>query len=690
MHTKLGHHDTFGVTILKDGSARVRLWAPHADTVEFCVLTGDETEGFTETKFTLEHNDQGVHSSLIPDIGPGRRYGFRVHGSWDPNNGMRFNANKFLIDPYALAIVGQLHNNPAIFDYSIDDPSTMSNLDSRDFVPHSLTVVSDFDWEGDTPLRLPWNDTIIYEAHVKGLTYLHPAVPEPEKGTFRGIACKEVIDHLLHIGVTAIELLPVQHFVNETHLLNNGLTNYWGYNTIGFFASHADYASTAGNQVDDFKYMVKQLHIAGIEVILDVVYNHSAEGGALGPSLCFKGMNNTEFYRLTDNGDYVNFTGCGNTINANQPHTLRLIMDSLRYWVSEMHVDGFRFDLASTLARSNEEVDTFGNFLTTISQDPILRGTKLIAEPWDLGPNGYQVGSFPVPWSEWNDKYRDDVRDYWRGTGGIAAIGWRLSGSQDLFGGKGRDQYASMNFITAHDGFTLLDLVSFNEKHNEANLENNRDGTDNNRSYNFGVEGPSHDIAIIKNRAQMVRNFLATLFLSGGVPMITSGDELHKTQRGNNNVYSQDNNYSWINWDLNQPDWDLIDFVATLAHIRRSHPMLHSRHYFLGEPVHENGAKDLGWFEPSGQEITDWHHKDHTSIGMFLAHGNSAGNGIFAIFHTGIEPLNFTLPSVPNTQTYIAILDSTSTNGMPGEGSYCAGTVFVCQPRSTYIFTTGN
>lgn len=688
MRTRTSHQDSFGVTLLEDGSAKVRLWAPHAEKVEFCVVVGDITQGFTETKYLLEHNERGVHCSEVPGIGSGTRYGFRVHGPWDPHNGMRFNPNKLLLDPYALAIVGQLRNDPAIFDYSIDDPSTMSTLDSRDFVPHSLTVLSDFDWEGDTPLQLPWNDTVIYEAHVKGLTYLHPSVPEDEKGTFRGLASKDVIDHLLHIGVTAVELLPIQHFVEETHLLETGLPNYWGYNTIGFFAPHADYATTAGNQIDDFKYMVKQLHRAGIEIILDVVYNHSAEGGSLGPSLSFKGINNKEFYRLTDTGDYVNFTGCGNTINANQPQTLRLIMDSLRYWVSEMHVDGFRFDLASTLARSNDEVDTFGNFLTTISQDPILRGTKLIAEPWDLGPNGYQVGSFPSPWSEWNDKYRDDVRDYWRGAGGISAIGWRLSGSQDLFGGKGRDQYASINFITAHDGFTMLDLVSFNEKHNEANLEDNRDGTDNNRSYNFGVEGPSRDRTIVETRARMVRNFLATLFLSGGIPMMTSGDELHKTQRGNNNVYCQDNDYSWVNWNLDQPEWDLIDFVATLAHIRRSHPMLRQRHYFLGEPNFDGGAKDLAWFEPSGQEITDWHHGDHTSIGMFLTHGDHEEAGIFAIFHAGEKQLDFMLPTVPNTQTFVAILDSNSTNGAPIEGSYSAGTVFKCQPRSTYVFTT--
>jgi isoamylase len=690
VRTTLGHQDTFGVTMFEDGSAQVRLWAPHADKVEFCVVTGDDIRGFTETKYPLEHRRQNVFSSQIPGIGSGTRYGFRVHGPWDPSNGLRFNANKFLLDPYALAIVGQLQNDPAIFDYSIEDPSSMSTLDSLNFVPHSLTVFSEFDWDGDAPLRHPWNQTIIYEAHVKGLTYLHPSVPEHERGTFRGLACKEVIDHLLHIGVTAVELLPVQHFVDEIHLLETGLTNYWGYNTIGFFAPHAEYASAVGNQIDDFKYMVKQLHSAGIEIILDVVYNHSAEGGSFGPSLSFKGINNKEFYRLTDTGEYVNFTGCGNTINANQPQSLRLIMDSLRYWVSEMHVDGFRFDLASTLARSSHDVDPLGNFLTTISQDPILRGTKLIAEPWDLGPEGYQVGAFPAPWSEWNDKYRDDVRDFWRGEGGISAIGWRLSGSQDLFSGNGRGQSASINFITAHDGFTMLDLVSFNTKHNEANLEDNRDGTDNNRSCNCGFEGPTQDTTIVDTRARMVRNFLATLFLSGGVPMITSGDELHKTQRGNNNVYCQDNDYSWVDWDLSQADWDLIDFVATLAHIRRSHPMLRPLHYFLGEVNHETEAKDLAWFEPSGQEITDWHHGDHTSIGMFLTPIDKTEPGVLAIFHAGIDPVEFILPAAPYAQSFVAILDSNSTNGQPTHSSYLAGSVLVCQPRSTYVLTALN
>ena len=496
-----------------------------------------------------------------------------------------------------------------------------------------------------------------------------------------------MIEHLVHIGVSAIELLPIQHFVNEVHLMETGLSNYWGYNTLGFFAPHADYASSPGNQIDDFKFMVKELHSAGIEVILDVVYNHTAEGGTLGPSLSFKGINNRDFYRLTDTGDYVNFAGCGNTINAAQPQALQLIMDSLRYWVSEMHVDGFRFDLASTLARSFHEVDMLGNFLTTIAQDPILRRSKLIAEPWDVGPGGYQVGSFPPLWSEWNDKYRDDVRDFWRGESGIAGIGWRLSGSQDLYGGPGTDPYTSINFITAHDGFTLLDLVSFNEKHNEANLEQNRDGTDNNRSYNFGVEGPSQDPEILTTRARMVRNFLATLFLSGGVPMITSGDELHKTQQGNNNVYCQDNHLAWLDWDLDQQDWDLVDFVATMAHIRRSHPMLRPLDFYHGEPNFAGGPKDLAWFGPDSVEISDWHLGENNSLGMFLSPSDTATESLLAIFHTGSEPVEFILPGAPYALTYVAILDTFATNGQPSEQIYHAGEALVCQPRSTYVLT---
>lgn len=690
MCAKVGHWDAFGVTLLENGSAKVSLWSPDADKVEFCVLAGDETAGFTETRFELEHRVQNVHYSIVPDIGAGTRYGFRVYGPWDPSNGMRFNPNKFLLDPYARAITGQLLNNPAIFDYSIENPSIMSTLDSRDFVPHSLTVLSNFDWRGDMPLERPWNEMVIYEAHVKGLTYLHPSVPEVDRGTFRGVACKEVIDHLIHIGVSAIELLPVQHFVNEAHLMDAGLSNYWGYNTIGFFAPHAGYASEAGNQIDDFKYMVKELHSAGIEVILDVVYNHTAEGGIAGPSLSFKGINNKDFYRLTETGDYVNFTGCGNTINAAKPQALRLIMDSLRYWVSEMHVDGFRFDLASTLARSSHEVDMLGNFLSAISQDPVLRRSKLIAEPWDIGPGGYRAGSFPPLWSEWNDKYRDDVKDFWQGQGGIAAIGWRLAGSQDVYGGGGTDPRKSINFITAHDGFTMLDLVSFNEKHNEANLEENRDGTDNNRSSNFGVEGPTDNVEIFETRARMVRNFLATLFLSSGVPMITSGDELHKTQRGNNNVYCQDNSYSWINWDLQQQEWDLVDFVATIAHIRRSHPMLRPLDFHSGEPDYEGGPKDLGWFGPNATEITDWHHGEHNSIGMFLTPFDESEQGIFAIFHFGDEPVNFTLPASPLAQSFEAILDTNAPNGKPFECSYQTGAILVCEPRSTYVFTFGD
>ena len=685
MRTKVGHWDPFGVTLLEDGSAKVSLWAPHAEKVEFCVLAGEETEGFTEIRHELDNRAQNVHYAIIADIGPGTRYGFRVHGPWDPVNGMRFNSHKFLIDPYARAITGELRNDPAIFDYSVNDPGEMSALDSRDFVPHSLTVASEFDWEGDQPLERPWNETVIYEAHVKGLTYLHPSVPEHDRGTFRGVAAKAVIDHLVHLGISAIELLPVHHFVSETHLMDVGLSNYWGYNTIGYFAPHAGYASTSGNQIDDFKYMVKELHRAGIEVILDVVYNHTAEGGAPGPSLSFKGINNKDFYRLTDTGDYVNFAGCGNTINAAQPQALQLIMDSLRYWVNEMHVDGFRFDLASTLARSLSEVDMLGNFLTTISQDPILRRSKLIAEPWDIGPGGYQVGSFPPLWSEWNDKYRDDVRDFWRGEGGIAAIGWRLSGSQDLYGGNGTDPYSSINFITAHDGFTMLDLVSFNEKHNEANHEENRDGTDNNHSFNFGVEGPSEDSTIVETRARMVRNFLATLFLSGGVPMLTSGDELHKTQRGNNNVYCQDNDYSWINWNLGQPDWDLIDFVATVTHIRRSHSSVYPLDFYTGQARLPGGPKDLAWFGPDGHEMLEWHDAEQTSIGMFLTSFTTGEESLFLVFHRGNDSIEFTLPSSPYAESFTAILDTHVDNGQPVDHHYHGGAVLVCQPRSTYV-----
>lgn len=683
MRTKVGHWDPFGVTPRDDGSAKVSLWAPHADFVEFCILRGSETRGFVEERHSLTHRVQNVHYDIIPNVPVGSRYGFRVHGPWDPHKGMRFNPNKFLVDPYAKLLVGELINDPAIFDYDVNDPHTMSTLDSIDFVPHSVVSSSSFDWQGDRPLERPWNETVIYETHVKGFTKLHPSVLETERGTFRGLATPEVLEHLKHIGVTAVELLPVHHYVDEVHLMETGLTNYWGYNTLGFFAPHSGYSVSEGSQIDDFKYMVRELHKVGIEVILDVVYNHTAEGGLDGPSLSFKGINNKDFYRLDEDGNYIDFAGCGNTINAAKPQALQLIMDSLRYWVTEMHVDGFRFDLAAALARSFYDVDMLGNFLTTIQQDPILRRVKLIAEPWDIGPGGYQVGSFPPLWSEWNDKYRDDVRDFWRGESGIAGIGWRLSGSQDVYGGDGTDPYTSINFVTAHDGFTLRDLVSFNHKHNEANLEENRDGTDNNRSYNYGVEGKTTDPQIIETRSRQIRNFLATLFLSGGVPMLMAGDELHRTQQGNNNSYCQDNPISWINWDLQQEDWDLVDFTATLAHIRATHPALRPLGFFTGNPHFDNGPKDLAWFAPNAHEIEHWHSESHSTIGMFLTPDPS--ESLYAIFHAGAEPVSVTLPGAPYAERYTPILDTNAINGVPTGEQHNAGDSITMPPRSTYV-----
>lgn len=688
MRTRVGHWDPFGVTPREDGCAKVSLWAPHATCVEFCLTSVDESGQRVEIRHELEHRVQNVHYAIIPNVPIGSRYGFRVHGPWEPAAGFRFNPNKFLADPYARMMEGTLIHHPAIFDYDVENPELMSTLDSLEYVPHSVVTSSAFDWEGDFPLERPWNETVIYEAHVRGLTLTHPSVKEEERGTFRGIASPAIIEHLLHIGVTAIELLPVQQFVNEIHLLELGLTNYWGYNTLGFFAPHAQYATHPGSQIEDFKFMVRELHKNNIEVILDVVYNHTAEGGAAGPSLSFKGINNRDFYRLDDHGGYIDFAGCGNTINAAKPQALQLIMDSLRYWVTEMHVDGFRFDLAAALARSFHDVDMLGNFLTTIQQDPILRRVKLIAEPWDVGPGGYQVGSFPPLWSEWNDKYRDDVRDFWRGDVGIANIGWRLSGSEDIYGGEGTDPYTSVNFVTAHDGFTLLDLVSYNHKHNLNNLEDNRDGTDNNRSFNYGIEGPTEDPGINSIRDRQIRNFLATLFLSPGVPMMLAGDELHRTQSGNNNTYCQDNEVSWINWDLDQHDWDLIDFTATVAHLRKDHPAMRPLRFFRGESLVEGGPKDLAWFGPDAREIDNWHSAELVSIGMFLS--PDPEDSLFAIFHTGIEPIEFTLPGHPYAEKYFPVLDTTVTNGKPHAVVHYRGDNVLLAPRSTYVMRTKN
>ena len=551
--------DPLGVTPDGHGGVNVAMWAEGAERIQLCLFD----EAGAERRIDITHRVFNIFHGHVHDVPVGTRYGFRVYGPWDPNIGHRWNPNKLLIDPYARAIEGELRLDASIFGHVGTDDLAFNAADSADFVPRAIVVDSEFDWGADKFHHVPWGDTVIYEAHVKGLTKLHPGVPEHQRGTYAGVAHPVIIEHLKSLGVTAVELMPVHQFVNEIHLMETGLTNYWGYNSIGYFAPHAAYSSsgTRGEQVIEFKQMVKDLHAAGLEVILDVVYNHTAEGNEMGPTLSFRGIDNDDYYRLRDSGrHYTDYPGTGNTLDISKPHVLQLVMDSLRYWVTEMHVDGFRFDLASALARSMHDVDMLGTFMSTIHQDPVLRRVKLIAEPWDVGPGGYQVGEFPSLWTEWNGKYRDCIRDFWRGATGIGEVGWRLTGSADLYASEGRRPFASINFITAHDGFTMNDLVSYESKHNEANLEGNRDGTNDNRSRNYGVEGPTSDPAINRVRQRQMRNLFATLALSTGVPMFTAGDEFGRTQQGNNNAYCQDNEISWLEWQLTKPQQDLLHF----------------------------------------------------------------------------------------------------------------------------------
>jgi isoamylase len=580
------------------------LFSESAERVELCLF---DEEG-TETRVDLPLVTGFVWHGYVPSITPGQRYGYRVHGPWNPAEGLRFNPSKLLLDPYAKAVEGQVTWNQAVFPYPFSDPDGgPEESDSAPYVPRSIVANPYFDWADDRAPRHAPHRTIIYETHVKGLTKRHPDVPPEAQGTYAGVAHPAVLRHLEHLGVNAIEVLPVHQFIHAQHLVEKGLRNYWGYDSIGFLAPHNEYASSGqrGEQVSEFKGMVRALHNAGIEVILDVVYNHTAEGNHLGPMLSFKGIDNKAYYRLTDDHRYyMDYTGTGNTLNVRHPHTLQLIMDSLRYWVMEMHVDGFRFDLASALARGLHEVDRLSAFFDLIHQDPIVSQVKLIAEPWDVGEGGYQVGNFPVNWSEWNGKYRDTVRDFWRRQPeSLADFGYRFTGSSDLYQTTGRAPYASINFVTAHDGFTLRDLVSYNEKHNEANLEDNRDGTDDNRSWNCGAEGPTDDPAVNALRARQQRNFLSTLMLSQGVPMLLGGDEIGRTQQGNNNAYCQDNEISWYDWE--HLDSSLLDFAARLIAFRRSHPVLQRRRWFQGRAIHGEGVGDLAWFTPEGTPMTD-------------------------------------------------------------------------------------
>src|SRR5689334_19532977 len=591
-----------------------------AERVDLCLF--DNTTG-RETHLEMREQTAFVHHVYVPGVGPGQRYGFRVHGPWAPANGQRCNPNKLLLDPYGKAVTGAVQWGQTVYPYRFGDENRISTSDSARAMPKTVVVNPYFDWGNDRPPAIPWNDTVLYELHVKGFTQAHPGVPPNLRGTYAGLAVPEVVDWLTGLGVTAVELMPVHQFVHDHFLVRRGLRNYWGYNSISYLAPHNEYAAggTLGEQVQEFKQMVKTLHQAGIEVILDVVYNHTAEGSRLGPMLSFKGIDNEAYYRLADDDrrTYVDYTGTGNTLNMRHPHVLQLIMDSLRYWVLEMHVDGFRFDLAAALARTLHEVDRLSAFFDVIQQDPVMSQVKLIAEPWDVGEGGYQVGNFPPLWSEWNGRYRDTVRDYWRGQdqtlGEFAA---RLTGSSDLYEATGRRPSASINFVTCHDGFTLLDLVSYNDKHNDMNGEQNRDGADDNRSWNCGVEGPSDDPEILALRHRQQRNFIATLLLSQGVPMLLSGDEIGRTQHGNNNAYCQDNEVSWLDWD--DVDESMLAYVRNVLRLRTEHPVFRRRRWFQGQAIHGSDVSDIGWFTPDGELMTeeDWNVTFAKSLGVFL------------------------------------------------------------------------
>ncbi|WP_217915230.1 glycogen debranching protein GlgX [Miltoncostaea marina] len=641
------------------------LFSEHATGVELCLFDG----AGAETRIPLTERHAFNWHCYLPDVRPGQRYGYRVHGPWEPQRGHRFNPAKLLIDPYAKAIEGPVEWSAGnVLPYPADAEGPDRDLvrddeDDAAAIPKGVVIDQWFDWQDDRPPATPWHETVIYEVHVKGYTERHPAVREDLRGTYAGLASDEAIAHLRSLGVTAVELLPVHHIADEEHLVRKGLTNYWGYSSIGYFAPHRGYAATgaAGEGVREFKGMVKALHRAGIEVILDVVYNHTAEGNHLGPMLSFKGIDNLSYYRCApdDPRHYVDFTGTGNSLNPVNPSVLRLIMDSLRYWVTEMHVDGFRFDLASALARELWDVNKLSAFFDIIHQDPVLSQVKLIAEPWDVGPGGYQVGNFPVLWTEWNGIYRDEMRDFWRGhSDGVAEFASRLTGSSDLYQSDGRRPFASINFITAHDGFTLADLVAYNGKHNEANLEDNRDGTDDNRSWNHGVEGPTDDPAILELRRRQQRNLLATLLLSQGVPMIVGGDEMGRTQGGNNNAYCQDNEISWFDWDLDEPRLELLEFTRRLIRLRRKHPVFHRRDFFGGhDGVGDSGLPDIRWFRGDGREMSgrDWRDPELRALGVFL-NGEEiptpgpmgeplVDDSFVLLFNAGHEPAAFRLPA---------------------------------------------
>ncbi|WP_375501001.1 glycogen debranching protein GlgX [uncultured Nostoc sp.] len=651
------------------------LFSENATGVELCLFDADNHE----IRLSLTEKNNFVWHAYLPGVGPGQRYGFRVHGPWAPEHGHRFNPNKLLIDPYAKAIDGEISDNPANFGYSLDSPEqdlAFSDLDNAEIMPKCIVVDQSFDWGDDKLLSIPWHETIIYETHVKGFTKLHPEIPEELRGTYAGLAHPAAIQYLQQLGITSVELMPVHHFLSSPgFLVDKGLKNYWGYDSINYLTPYSGYSASGslGQQVTEFKQMVKDLHSAGIEVILDVVYNHTGEGNHLGPTLSLRGIDNAVYYRLVkDNSRYnMDFTGCGNSLNVRHAQVLKLIMDSLRYWVTEMHVDGFRFDLASALARELYEVDNLAAFFDIIHQDPVLADVKLIAEPWDLGEGGYQVGNFPLRWSEWNGRYRDTVRDFWRGEDdSLGQFAYCFTGSPDLYQANGRNPSASINFITAHDGFTLNDLVSYNEKHNQANGEDSRDGESHNRSWNCGVEGETDDPDMIRLRERQRRNFLATLMLSQGIPMLLAGDEIGCTQRGNNNAYCQDNEISWRDWSLQKSNSELLDFSRELIYFRHQHPVFRRRKWFQGRAIHGFGISDIGWFNDDGSEMTEkqWLVSYAKAMEIFL---NGEGivtpgprgeriidESFLLFFNAHYETIEFALPNVFQDREWEIVIDT--------------------------------
>ena len=653
------------------GGTNFSIFSEAAHRIELCLFD----EAGNETRVSLPERDGLVWHGYLPRVGPGQRYGYRVHGPYDPAAGLRCNPSKLLLDPYAKAIDGQIEWNEALFAYRFGDPDSYNDLDSAPYAMTSVVINPFFDWTDDRPPRVPYNETVIYEAHVKGMTIRHPRIPDDVRGSYAGLAHPVMIKHFRELGVTAVELMPVHQFVHDSTLNERGLSNYWGYNTIGFFAPHNDYAcfGTRGQQVQEFKAMVRALHRAGIEVILDVVYNHTAEGNHLGPTLSFRGIDNPAYYRLVegDQKHYYDTTGTGNSLNVRHPESLRLIMDSLRYWVLDMHVDGFRFDLAATLAREFHEVDRLAAFFDLVNQDPVVSQVKLIAEPWDVGEGGYQVGRFPPLWTEWNGKYRDTVRDFWRGEPAtLAEFASRFTGSSDLYEADGRRPIASINFVTAHDGFTLNDLVSYNHKHNEENGEENRDGESHNRSWNCGTEGPTEDGKIVALRERQKRNMLTTLLLSQGVPMIAHGDELGRTQHGNNNVYCQDSKTSWVDWDDARQHSILTEFTAALTRLRAAHPVFRRRRFFQGRPIRGSNIEDIAWLRPDGQQMSDddWNAGSAKTIGIFL---NGRGiperddlgeriidDSFLLLINAHHRPITFTLPDATYGGSWEIVVDT--------------------------------